>query len=632
MKNLLLLLMSFLSVQLWAQDVYQKIKIYANNAELQQLAAAGVCIDHGMRKANYSFTSVFNAAECNKIAASGLRYDVLETDYKKSYLNKSKEKTALSICSAIQINTPANFALGSMGGFLTYDALLITLDSMAAKYPNLITVRMPIDTGTTIEGRPVYFVKISDNPNVNEAEPEIYYSALHHAREPLSMQQLIFYMWYLLENYGNNNYVQNIVNNCQLYFVPCINPDGYVFNETTNPTGGGLWRKNRRLNSDGSYGVDLNRNYSNFWGFDDDGSSPIEPDETYRGTGPASEPEIQMITNFINAHQFVTGFDYHSYGNLLLHPYGHIPDFETPDSIVYHAMSDVFTEKNNFLAGTPNQTVNYVSNGGSIDWLYGEQITKPKIFDFTPECGPDFWPAAADIENLCSNTLDMNLKLALIALHYAAVSDVSPSVLNTTTGYLKFKISNVGLDSVGAFTVSMVPYSGFASVGSSKIYNLTYGQHLTDSIAFTLSNATTGSVHTYLLQVDNGSFVLTDTITKVYVPISAVFSNSGNSMTGFNSSAWGVDNSLFVSSPASIGDSPAQDYLPNTYTYNTTVAINLTNATYASLTFKLNYDIEQGYDYAQVLGSTNGGINWTPLCGKYSKNRRPISGCWQPAL
>jgi hypothetical protein len=243
---------------------------------------------------------------------------------------------------------------------------------------------------------------------------------------------------------------------------------------------------------------------------------------------------------------------------------------------------------------------------------------------------PDFWPAAADIENLCSNTLDMNLKLALIALHYAAVSDVSPSVLNTTTGYLKFKISNVGLDSVGAFTVSMVPYSGFASVGSSKIYNLTYGQHLTDSIAFTLSNATTGSVHTYLLQVDNGSFVLTDTITKVYVPISAVFSNSGNSMTGFNSSAWGVDNSLFVSSPASIGDSPAQDYLPNTYTYNTTVAINLTNATYASLTFKLNYDIEQGYDYAQVLGSTNGGINWTPLCGKYSKTGGPFQDVGNP--
>jgi murein tripeptide amidase MpaA len=67
-------------------------------------------------------------------------------------------------------------------------------------------------------------------------------------------------MWYLLENYGTNDEVTYLVNNHQLYFVPCINPDGYVYNQTTNPNGGGMWRKNRRNNGGGVYGVDLNQN------------------------------------------------------------------------------------------------------------------------------------------------------------------------------------------------------------------------------------------------------------------------------------------------------------------------------------------------------------------------------------
>ena len=59
--------------------------------------------------------------------------------------------------------------------------------------------------------------------------------------------------------------LRNIVDSTEMYFIPCVNPDGYVYNETTNPNGGGYWRKNRRNNNDGSYGVDLNRNYGYEW-------------------------------------------------------------------------------------------------------------------------------------------------------------------------------------------------------------------------------------------------------------------------------------------------------------------------------------------------------------------------------
>ena len=115
--------------------------------------------------------------------------------------------------------------------------MLAVLDDMAAKYPKLITYRAPVsDTIKTHGGRPLWFVKLSDNPNVKEDdEKEVLYTALHHAREPNGMSQMLFYMWYLLENYATNEEVRYIVDNLELYFVPCINPDGWTPPRSAGP-------------------------------------------------------------------------------------------------------------------------------------------------------------------------------------------------------------------------------------------------------------------------------------------------------------------------------------------------------------------------------------------------------------
>ena len=110
-------------------------------------------------------------------------------------------------------------------------------------------------TSHTWEGRSLYWLKISNNPNVNQSKPQVLYTAIHHAREPESLVELVYYMWYLLENYNTNAEIKYLVDNLEMYFVPCVNPDGYIYNYTTNPNGGGLWRKNRRNNGDGTYGV-----------------------------------------------------------------------------------------------------------------------------------------------------------------------------------------------------------------------------------------------------------------------------------------------------------------------------------------------------------------------------------------
>ena len=174
---------------------------------------------------------------------------------------------------------------------------------MKIQYPNLISTKISI--GNSIENRPIYTVKISDNPEIDENEPEILYTALHHAREPQSMMQMIYFMYYLLENYNTDPSVQYLVNNRELYFIPVVNPDGYEYNRTTNPSGGGMWRKNRR-NNGGSYGVDLNRNYGpyTYWNAPNGGSSTTPSSDTYRGTAPFSEPETNSIKNFLASREF----------------------------------------------------------------------------------------------------------------------------------------------------------------------------------------------------------------------------------------------------------------------------------------------------------------------------------------
>ena len=98
-------------------------------------------------------------------------------------------------------------------------------------YPNLITQKFSI--GTSVEGRTIWAVKISDNPNVNEDEPKVGFDALVHAREPQSMATQMYFMWYLLENYGTDPEATYLINNREIYCVPCFNPDGYEYNRLT---------------------------------------------------------------------------------------------------------------------------------------------------------------------------------------------------------------------------------------------------------------------------------------------------------------------------------------------------------------------------------------------------------------
>jgi hypothetical protein len=632
-RSILSILFIIIFTTAQAQEKYSRVKVMLDEKNsLQKLLSLGVAADHGEFKKGTWIITDLSEEDINIAKNAGFSIEMLIDDVIEFYENRNKsidkslENRGSCNGSGINIVTPSNFALGSMGGFLRYSEILANLDSMVARYPNLITAKQPIHNFLTHEGRPIYWVKISDNPNTDENEPEVLYDALHHAREAASVSQLIYYMWYLLENYNSNEEVKYLVDNLEMYFVPCVNPDGYIRNETTNPNGGGMWRKNRRNNGNGTFGVDLNRNYGYNWGYNNSGSSPNTSSDTYRGPSAFSEPETQAMKWFCENHQFRFALNYHSYGNMLIYPWGYEASIFTPDSAEYVNFAQIMTQNNNYLYGTGDQTVGYVTNGDSDDWMYGEQNTKNKIFAMTPEIGTNadgFWPNINRIEDICRENVTQNLWMAHLALRYAKAKDKSPTEFTQTTGFLKYDLQRFGLDSPATYTVSIVPLLNIASVGAPKSYsNLSLLQTISDSISFTLnSNIQPGQTFRYILSVNNGLYTFRDTITKVFGSGVVLFSSDANSMLGWNSTTWNTTTSQFYSSPSSITDSPSGDYPNNTNRFITTSSTTSIpqNALFPKLSFYAKWDIEARYDYAQVLASDNNGATWNPLCGLYTK-------------
>ncbi|MCT4583194.1 MAG: M14 family zinc carboxypeptidase [Flavobacteriales bacterium] len=625
MKYLLTILLLPLISYLYSQETYHKAKIYYNTPkDLVLLANQGVAIDHVIHKKGVFIESDFSQNEINLAKGLGLDVELVIENVSEfySHQNKLKNSEKNENCNnPINYPVPSNYNNGSMGGFLTYSEMLQELDDMASLYPNLITVKQSISNFSTEENRPIYWVRMSDNPNNDENEPEMLYTAIHHAREPGSLQQTIFYMWYLLENYSTNEEVQAILNNTELYFIPCINPDGYIYNEITNPNGGGLWRKNRRDNGDGNFGVDLNRNYSYQWG--GAGTSTDTDSDIYLGPSAFSEVETQAIKWFCEQHDFKMALNSHTYGNLLLYPFGYATGQISPDDATFVAMSEVMVEQN----GYTNQisAALYAASGDSDDWMYAETSTHNEILAMTPEVGNGFWPSENSIISICQNMVYHNLMAANFITNYAKSYDQSPFSITQNTGYFNYTIKRLGLDAPGNFTVSITPITNnIVSVGSPKSHNgMALLQTDTDSIAYTLAaSIQTGDEIRYVLTTNNGLYDTKDTITKYYGTLQPLLVENGdNTSNWLNTGDWGINSQHYYTPSSSITDSPNGNYDNNS---NTSIRLaddfSLSNAIVANISFYARWEIEEDWDYVQFEISTDGGNTWIPQCGKYTNS------------
>jgi len=647
LKRLSLFLIVTLSITFslrgYAQDsktpLYQKARIHYNtNTGFIKLLESEIAIDHGIKRSKGYIESVFLEREIKLAKKLGFQVDILIEDMQSYFTKRAEENVKINTknpvpCddTTIDYNTPVNFNLGSMGGYLTYAEVLQELDDMHSLYPNLITAKAAISTFTTENGNTLQWVKISDNPNSNEAEPEILYNALHHAREPASMQQLIFYMWYLLENYATNSEVKNIVDNTALYFIPVVNPDGYLYNESTNPNGGGLWRKNRKDNGNGTFGVDNNRNYNyhidgnpanGSWG--GNGSSSTTSSEIYRGTSPFSEIENQAMKWFIEQHDFKIALNNHTFGELIYFPFGYA-DVATPDENFYYALTNEYNSQNgyNSIRGNP-------FSGDSDDYMYGTVGTHNKIIAMTPEIGTSFWPAQNEIIPICKRMVFTNLTAANTVNNYGVVLDTQENYFTNITGTIDYSLQRLGVTGTGDFSVSIVPISSnITAIGNSNQHNaLSLLESRSGTISYQLnSEIVVGELIEYKLVIDNGIYTSEKLVSKVMGPASFNLNDTANNLMNWTSSNWNVTTSEFVSASRSLTDSPSANYTNNlNSTIELTNDIDLTNAGIASLDFFAKWDIEAGFDYVQFEVSTDNGTTWEPQCGTHTGIGNSLQG------
>ena len=404
-----------------------------------------------------------------------------------------------------------------------------------------------------------------------------------------------------------------------MYFMPCVNPDGYLWNQSTDPDGGGLWRKNRYVDENGDVkGVDLNRNYGFEWGVDDQGSSPNANNDTYRGPSAFSEPETKAVRDFANQHQFQIALNYHTFGNLLIHPWG-FSDSATEEDATFKALGNIMIEENNFTLGTGTETVGYVVNGDSDDWMYGDA----GIYAMTPEVGPQnfgFWPPANAIDQLNKSSLLMNLRTAHLVHSYAQIVDNSPTIISKESGIIPLTLTNYGLAS-GDVTVTVDEGDNNIEVSfTEQIYTLDHLGAAEVIIDYQVLASESADL-SFLVTISNGDYTYTEVINKRYIKgdFQIWYSNYADDISQWTlDGVWSITDSDFVSAPACITDTPNGDYDGNSdFTIQLNETIDLTASEDAILRFNAKWNIEEGWDYVEFLVGIEG-EDLVPQCGNFT--------------
>jgi hypothetical protein len=385
------------------------------------VASARPIVDSAHEYASPSIKSfvvygVYTREERSLLVSEG--YDIGEASWADHVELFATEKQALILAlhgyQVVPKAEPDDFPPGD-SNYHNYAETVADLQAVAAAHPALVHV---FSLGTSYEGRDLIGVRISNDVTDNLSEPGVFYVGQHHAREHLTVEVVLS----LVHMFVEKPMLTDLVNTRQIYLVPSLNPDGAEYDLVGNQYH--YWRKNRQPYQ-GIYGTDNNRNYSYRWGCcggsDDDPNSDI-----YRGPSPLSTPEDARMADFMIAHPNVkTGISYHSYGNLILYPYGYTYDDLPPDmDPVDHATFVAMGAEMERTAGYHSQQSSdlYITDGDWNDYMYGELGRYPITIELS---GGTFYPPD---EFIPSETL-RNHKAAVFV---ATIADCPRKIVGAT--------------------------------------------------------------------------------------------------------------------------------------------------------------------------------------------------------
>ena len=613
----LLYVLAILNSFIFSKDIYQSIRVYQPTPEtIAAIGRMGIPLDHISGKPGIFLDLTVREDETIEMISRGIELDILINDLTSYY--KARNRPAIN----------RDFPLGSMQGNYTWDELNERFDELHSLYPDIISERVVI--GQSIEGRDIWAFKVSDNPNDDEDEPEVLYTGLTHSREPLGMMNLIYFVQLLAEEHSSDSELEYLINNREMWFIPVVNPDGYVYNESIEPNGGGMHRKNRLNTNCGNgsnRGVDLNRNYGYGWGADDTGSSPNPCSATYRGESEFSEPETQAVRDFIVEHQFNNVLHYHSYSNIYIHPWGDgsLPD--EPDLTTLTEIGHEMSRYNGYPVGTGLSTIGYTVNGDAVDWTYGDQ----DIISYVPEVGSapqGFWPPESDVTQLCLDQVHPNKIFAFvggsdIVIHSYEMSQ--DDIIPGETLELDIIIQNRGLsNSEEDINISTQALNDFISL---DIESYTMSEmDARDSDDFSISigvmgDAPLGGSSGVIMEIAcESSFTRVDTIEFVIGQRQAIF------FEGFEDELvdWSLDGEWGLTSDAATGefalsDSPEGEYQEAQESMaELDRFINLSYLNSPIVEFKAKWDIESNWDFVRFQANVQG-LGWVSLTGRYTE-------------
>jgi carboxypeptidase T len=340
----------------------------------------------------YKISNVFDTRARSAIAATGA--DIFEVGHDYVLVEATgREARALKRqgLTLVRFRTQDEFnkAFPSAdSNYHDYAEMVAELQQAAFDHPALFSL---FSLGLSHEGRTVWAGKISDNVGTDEDEPEVLFTHHQHAREHLTIEMALYTLKMLTDEYGTDPQITSLVDGREIWMVFDVNPDGGEYDIATGSYVS--WRKNRQPNAGTSaVGTDLNRNWGYRWGCCG-GSSGTPSSETYRGAAPFSAPETAVVRDFVESRmvgsvqQIKTHIDFHTYGELVMWPYGYtftdVPaDMTQDDHDAFVTIGQAMAATNGY---TPQQASElYITDGGIRDWLYGAH----RIFSFTFEMYP----------------------------------------------------------------------------------------------------------------------------------------------------------------------------------------------------------------------------------------------------
>ncbi|MBI2606050.1 MAG: succinylglutamate desuccinylase/aspartoacylase family protein [Deltaproteobacteria bacterium] len=233
------------------------------------------------------------------------------------------------------------------------EAVAKRLQDLHAAYPSITKL---MNLGKSALGRELLIMKISDNPEVDEPEPEVKYISSMHGDEITGRELMMSLIEDLVKGYGKDERIAELVDNTEIFIMPSMNPDGSFARQRANANG-----------------ADLNRDFPDF-STDDNQNTPEN-----------RQPETQALMRFQAARHFALSANFHGGAEVVNYPWDTTPELHPQDALVkglslaYASKVPYMRDSSEFPGGITNGYAWYEVNGGMQDWSsfwYGDlQVT-----------------------------------------------------------------------------------------------------------------------------------------------------------------------------------------------------------------------------------------------------------------